>query len=226
MTALLVVETIAVLGLAVLVAGLLRSHAEILRRLHDLGAGYGEEAGPGSRAGATSPVSLGRTPAVAAITGLTPIGEGVSIAMGRPGERTLILFLSSGCSRCQRWWDALQSGAHRTLGARIVAVGRDADEESPAVLGGLAPADVSVVLSSEAWSAYRVPGSPYAVYVGEQGEVVGEGTATAWDQLISLLTQAGADARSGPEREARADRELAQAGILPGDASLHPPVAP
>ena len=38
-TAILVVETVVLVLLTVLVAGLLRSHAEILRRLHELGAG-------------------------------------------------------------------------------------------------------------------------------------------------------------------------------------------
>ena len=39
MTALVVALAVAVVLLAVLVAGLLRSHAEILRALHELGAG-------------------------------------------------------------------------------------------------------------------------------------------------------------------------------------------
>jgi hypothetical protein len=37
-SAILVVETVVVVLLTLLVAGLLRSHAEILRRLHALGA--------------------------------------------------------------------------------------------------------------------------------------------------------------------------------------------
>ena len=39
MTALIVVEAAAIVLLGVLVVGLLKSHAEILRQLHDLGAG-------------------------------------------------------------------------------------------------------------------------------------------------------------------------------------------
>jgi hypothetical protein len=41
MTVLVVLEGFVILVLAVLVVGLLRSHAEILRSLHDLGAGEG-----------------------------------------------------------------------------------------------------------------------------------------------------------------------------------------
>ena len=40
MAVLVAVETVVLVLLAVLVAGLLRSHAEILRRLHTLGAGF------------------------------------------------------------------------------------------------------------------------------------------------------------------------------------------
>ena len=229
MTVLVVLETVAVGLLAVLVAGLLRSHAEILRRLHELGAGYGEEAGPGSRrsTGAGVPITLGRPGVAAAIVGRSPAGDAVSVAPGRPGERTLLLFLSSGCHRCGQWLEALRTGGHEGTGARVVVVGRDADEESPAVLAGLVPPEVTVVLSSRAWDDYHVPGSPYAFHIGDEGTIIGEGTAATWEQLLSLLVQATSDAastRSGPEREGRADAELAAAGILPGDPSLYPPV--
>ena len=45
MVALAIVLSVVVLLLAVLVAGLLRSHADILKALHDLGVGVGEPAG-------------------------------------------------------------------------------------------------------------------------------------------------------------------------------------
>ena len=44
MVALVVVVTFVVLLLSVLVAGLLRSHADILRSLHELGVGVGDPA--------------------------------------------------------------------------------------------------------------------------------------------------------------------------------------
>ncbi len=44
MIALVVVSTFLVLLLGVLVAGLLRSHADILRSLHELGVGVGDPA--------------------------------------------------------------------------------------------------------------------------------------------------------------------------------------
>jgi hypothetical protein len=53
--ALAIVLSVVVLLLAVLVAGLLRSHADILKALHDLGVGVGEP-------GATDERGQGRSP--------------------------------------------------------------------------------------------------------------------------------------------------------------------
>jgi len=210
MTTLLVLQTLAIALLGVLVAGLLRSHAEILRRLHELGAGYGDEVAPGPRA---APSAAGP------IVGISPGGAAVAVAVGRPGQRTLLLFLSSGCGPCGHYWDALRDNAHERLtGTRTVVVARDSDEESPGRLAKLAPPNVTVLQSSATWDRYRVPGSPYAVVIGPDGRVAGEGTAGGWDQLISLVHQADGDQADGD----RADRELAAAGILPGDPSLYP----
>jgi hypothetical protein len=221
MTALVVVETVAVLLLGLLVAGLLRSHAEILRQLHQLGAGYAGERGPAPIGPPLSPVrrDSGGTVDVA---GVTPTGAAVSVGVGRPGERTLLLFLSSGCTKCGGFWEAMAQGAHQQLGpgARTLVVTRDADEESPSRLAELAPPGVTVVLSSASWDAYGVPGAPYAVVVGPTAAIEGEGTAGSWEQLMSLLHQASNDSTAG--REERADRELLAAGIGPGDPSLYP----
>ncbi len=52
MLALVIVSTFVVLLLGILVAGLLRSHADILRSLHELGVGVGD---PTESAAATRP---------------------------------------------------------------------------------------------------------------------------------------------------------------------------
>jgi hypothetical protein len=97
--------------------------------------------------------------------------------------------------------------------------------ESPSRLAELAPPGVPLVLSSAAWEAYEVKGSPYFIHVdGTRGEIRGEGTATEWDQVISLVRDAFADVATGdssPERLRRADRELGAAGIGPGHPSLY-----
>ena len=51
--------------------------------------------------------------------------------------------------------------------------------ESPSRLRDLAPADVPVVMSSQAWEDYGVTMSPYFVLVGADGEVRGEGAASS-----------------------------------------------
>jgi len=240
---LVLVEAVAIGLLGLLVAGLLRSHAEILRRLHELGAGL-EPDPPTAR-----PVRLGEpratvrrpdpdaAPAPALVAGPTPHGEIVAIALDRPGERTLLLFLSSGCGTCAPFWDGLRSGglAARLSGVRVLVVARDATEESPSLLAGLGGPELLVVLASEVWEAFGVPGSPYAVLVdGTSRSVIGQGVAHTVEQLAGLVgahlgdlvgrgggpgAGAGLD---GPARERRADAELAAAGITPEHPSLHP----
>ena len=75
-------------------------------------------------------------------------------------------------------------------------------------------------MSSAAWEAYHVQGSPYFIHVGEDGRVAGEGTATAWDQVRSLLRDAAADADLAARREAR-DRRT-PAGVRPQTRAWSP----
>lgn len=226
-TAILVIESVVLVLLTVLVAGLLRSHAEILRRLHALGAGLDPDDPP-------TPGSPSRTVDLRARDGASFVpaadldGAGlrddalhVSIVGAR--HRTLLAFLSSGCLTCQGFWDAFGDAAGLDLpgDVRLVVVTKDASEESMSALGKLAPPDVPVVMSSGAWVEYRVPGSPYFVLVdGPAGRVRGEGTGASWDQVRNLLRQAADDA-SDDGREARIDRELLAHGIAPGDPSLY-----
>ena len=118
-----------------------------------------------------------------------------------------------------------------------MVVVKDAAEESPSRLQELVPDDVLVVMSSEAWERYRVAGSPYFILVEPDGQIAGEGTATSWEQLGSLLGDAAADngvvvhlpeardpgaaSNRGPARLARADEELDSAGIGPRHPSLY-----
>ncbi|MGH8934781.1 MAG: hypothetical protein ACRDXD_00680 [Acidimicrobiia bacterium] len=227
MTVLIIVEAAAILLLGLLVAGLLRSHAEILRRLHELGAGVGDHThqpdGNGRRwlaapARASSPAHD--------LSGTTLDDQAVGVAVRGVGHGTLLAFLSSGCLTCAGFWEAFRSPERLSLprDTRLVVVTKDPEEESPAALRRLAPEGVPVVMSGTAWQDYRVPGSPYFVYAdGPSGRVAGEGTAATWAQVENLLGQAVADARSHGDayREARADRELMAAGIYPGHLSLY-----
>jgi hypothetical protein len=213
--------------LTVVVIGLLRSHGEILRRLHALGAGLDPDAqivpavlrprGDLPRAGE------GLGPA-ADLAGASLRDDAVSLSVVGVQHRTLLAFLSSGCLTCRRFWDAFARPDSLGLptDVRLVVVTRDAAEESLRVVRDLAAPDLAVVMSSAAWEHYAVPGSPYFALVdGVAGRVVGEGTGTSWEQVQNLIDHATGDEVGGDAAtEARIDRELLAQGIGPGDPRL------
>lgn len=208
MTVLVVFEAIVIALLAVIVVGLLRSHAEILRRLHELGAGLDEDAP--ATGGVTSPVELrGTVPGVPTprvgtgtaahdLVGVTPDGSTTAIGVVGVDHTTLLVFLSSGCLTCRDFWEAFARGeaaqlpGHRT---RLVVVTKSPEHESPSAVAALAPRGVTTLMSSEAYDDYGVPVSPYVILVdGPSGGVLGEGAAATWAQVANLLAQAAADA--------------------------------
>jgi hypothetical protein len=155
-----------------------------------------------------------------------------------------LAFLSSSCSSCQSLWEGLEPHHRPSIPgeARIVVVTKDSRYESPSRLRDLAPRDMNLVMSSSAWDAYRVEGSPYFIYVdGRTGTVIGEGTASGWSQVVSLIRDAFADAalaaeatqddeaedrparrpNRGVDRARRAEAELLSAGIGAGHPSLY-----
>jgi hypothetical protein len=289
MTALVIAEAVAIALLGLLVAGLLRSHADILRALHDLGAGSSHDhAGhpdhlghpghaelpghpghtaqpgqvpaastasvvseldfPGVREGVAPPRPVEAADRVRDIAGMTPWDESAAVGVAGDESRTLVAFLSTGCGTCAGFWDELNrpGGAHLPASTRLVIVTKGEAEESLSALRRIAPRDPLVVMSSQAWADYEVPGSPYFLLV-EGGRVTGEGSGSSWQQVRALLGQAADDAElrsggpgrrrslgrrsSGPneigdaagrDRADRIDRELSAAGILPGDPSLYP----
>jgi hypothetical protein len=231
MTAVLVAESLVLVLLAVLVVGLLRSHAEILRRLHELDGGDAPapaagpvpfavaDAIPGPRAGDAE------FPAALDIVGAGLDDDLVTIGVAGRAEPVLLAFLSSSCLTCRPFWDAF--GAPPELGlppaTRLVVVARDPGEESLTRLADLAAGVETIVLSGQAWRDYAVPGSPYFVWI-VGGHVRGEGTGVSWSQVRTLLADSSAlsGRRAEASMEARIDAELDAAGIAPGDPSLTP----
>ena len=252
MTALVVGLGLVVGLLGVLVVGLLRSHAEILRALHDLGVTptttptarvrTTTTRPPRTAPGVPAPRSVDGTDDLGAasdITGLVAGGGAAHVAVTGVAHTTLLAFLSTGCSTCGAFWSSLADPDQRALpgvDTRVVIVTQGPEQESEADVAALAPHDVVTVMSSEAWDAHDVPVSPYFLLVdGPSGRVVGEGAGTSWEQVVGLLQRAAADAGvarrrgvsrravlGGAARAARADRELLAAGIQPGDPSLFP----
>ena len=222
MAQIVAVQAVAIVLLGLLVVGLLRSHAEILRKLHELGAGLDPDA-PASGVTSVVPAPVRRTASTGFdLVGTTPGDEAVRVGVVGARQSTLLAFLSSGCLTCGGFWDTF-SGTDRLAvpgGARLVIITKGPEAESESRIRELAPAAFPVVMSTRAWEDYKVPHTPYFVYVdGPSGRILGEGSAQTWDQVRSLWSQALADAAGG---EARADRELQQAGIRPGHRSLYP----
>ncbi len=275
MLALVCLTIVMVVLLGVLVVGLLRSHADILRALHSLGAGVGDPAGeaadpsapveftPGvdgagrrqvPGVGASGPpLVIGPslpperdTSSVPDVVGVTPGGDAQAVTVGGAAHHTLLAFLSSGCTTCAGFWDGLAAPASLGLpsGVRPVVVTKGIEFESPTELGhrGALAAGVPVIMSTEAWEAYEVPGSPFFVLVdGPGARRIGEGSAMQIEQIARMVRQAldeagvatptggvpaGVDGpvieRGDRRRESDNDRHLLAAGILPGNRSLYP----
>jgi hypothetical protein len=252
MAAVVAILAVVVAVLTLLVVGLLRSHADILRRLHELdGGAEGAPAAPPAAAPRTvtrdeittfpqvpSPPERDELLAGRDLAGVGVDDDALTIRVTGVEHRTLVAFLSGTCLTCQRFWDAFRKPQKLGLPAdvRPVIVTKGPDQESPAAIARVAPSKVPVVMTSEAWAAYDVPGSPYFVLVdGRTGQVQGEGTGIDWPQVKGLLTQVTDDAsyaeelearriskpRADDERERRVDTELLAAGIAPGDPSLY-----
>jgi hypothetical protein len=225
--------TAAVVGLAlvlallgVLVIGLLRSHAEILQALHELGIRLDGSDDTAVRTPSAAP-AVG--PRVAPpIRGTRPDGSAITVDVDGADRPTLVAFLTSGCLTCQHFWQTFgEPGFAPPAGLVIVTGGPD--RESPAQIAELAPAGFDTVLSTDAWEAYDVPVSPYFVVVeAGTGAIAGEGASARWTDVVEQLLatvdtgpEAGMRAGATGRRDRQVDRSLRAAGIHPGDPSLH-----
>lgn len=224
MTAAVVIEGVVIVLLLVLVAGLLKSHAEILRQLDRLGAGE-DTSHPVS---SPRPRTVGFEEApMKSITGLTPRGAERTLTLDHGRNPTLLAFLSSGCASCRVFWSELGGEPELPLPeARTVIVTKGADGESPDKVAALAPTGVDTLMSSDVWDTFRVPLTPYFMLLDADARVIGEGSALTWEQLVGLLRQSAADspnpAHLGTSERARfTDTRLAESGVEPGDPSLY-----
>ncbi len=234
LSALVGAETVLLLLLTVVVIALLRSHAEILRRLGD-----GSDSANDAERELIAPAwhdGTGR--AALDVAGSTLRGDAIKLAVGAGKPPTLLAFLTSGCSVCEGFWTALGQGCEAPGGARVIAVTKDASHERLVRLRELASERAPVVMSTAAWEGYAVPAAPYFIFFdGHSDAAAGEGTASGWAGLHSLLSDQLAERGVGgdeptslstgprPSRTQRArdvDRTLEDAGIRPGHPTLHP----
>lgn len=230
----------------VYIVALLRSHAEILRRLAALEERAGGHAaspgrGPGApapgaltgldAAAAASPVGGGEVTAAGPISGTTLQGDSVTLSFGTGSPVTLLAFLTSGCTSCAPLWAGLHEAPDlASLAQRVVVITHDAMRESPTRLERLtSSAGPEVIMASAAWTDYAVPGSPHFVLTDGAGGILGRGSALSWSALETMVADARADARraadparSTADRAQRSEGALASAGIGPGHPSLYP----
>jgi hypothetical protein len=236
MTVLIVLETILVAVLTVLVAGLLRAYATVLRRLHALDGGNEQPPSAFQLEPAALPTPAARESWTEGhdLAGTTVAGEVATTRVIGIDHDTVLLFLSSGCASCEVFWNELARPVALPDNTRLVVVAQGPEVESPAALRDLAAPHLDVLMSTEAWRDYEVPGSPHVVFVeGRTGRVRGEGTGQSWSQVAKMLARATGDLSvidgrpraAKPNRdaevEAEVDRELMAAGIMPGDPRLY-----
>ena len=204
--------------------------------------------------GSATPLPLSKKPTPAAtgvggavgrdahdLAGVSLTEDAVAIAVRGVEHDTVLAFLSSGCTTCGRFWAALRAGDLPDLGdqTRLVVLTKSPGDESMTALSDLAHG-LHVVMTSQAWRDYEVPGTPFFILVnGTSGTVTGEGTAMGWDEVRNLIALGRGDASvvsgvstasmkpsSDAERESVVDQILMDAGIFPGDPSLYPGTQP
>lgn len=209
---LVAVETVLLVLLTVLVAGLLRTQAEILKELHGGGSQGGGEAIDFESLGASRGLRVALN-----VTGETPDAAPVAVNVMESDSDTLLAFLSTGCIACEEFWDEFRQGARLPLadGTQVVIVAKDRHEESPSRIADRRPTGVPVVHSGQAWTDYGVPMSPYfALVEGATGMVQSEGVADSWTKLTDMLTTGLRDLRLNGQAPSRVGSALSPDGAV------------
>jgi hypothetical protein len=128
------------------------------------------------------------------IRGADPEGEPTVVPLEATGQPTLLAFLSTSCGTCVGLWERLRDGdlGREAPGVVPVVVTKDAAQEDAGRIRALTSAEVPVVLSSEAWDDYEVPGSPYVMVISAApGSVATEGSVATWQDLVRLARSVG-----------------------------------
>ncbi|MFC2176833.1 hypothetical protein ACFLRH_00285 [Actinomycetota bacterium] len=178
MTVLVVAEAVVIGLLGILVVGLLRRNAAILREFEE---GKAVTGGPG-RAGTGA---LARD-----IAGVGLNGQIVGVRVREPDRPTLLAFMSTTCSTCNHFWRGFGDAEMlATLGStRLIIITYGDGHERPAAIAEVAPPDVPLVMSSIAWQTYDVPSSPHFVMISEAtGLITAKASAPNWDEMLQLI---------------------------------------
>lgn len=110
--------------------------------------------------------------------------DGRTARIGGPGASRLYLFASPTCGICRDVLPAMPFLLRGGVDGAVIA-------EAPARdLAAWRQTGVAVVSSPEAFLAYSVPGTPYAVVLDDRGAVLAKGTPNDPAQLEGLLETA------------------------------------
>jgi hypothetical protein len=147
-------------------------------------------------------VPMGVTPAVAQpahdISGTSPQGVPLEIAIDRSGAKILLAFLHTHCQGCEEFWRTLGDPA-AVAGLRSGPSGEDVvvvvvtkgpgsvrTEEISRWASVIHP--VPVVMSDQAWLDYRVHSYPFFVLVdGTSRVVLGETVGFGWSDVLATV---------------------------------------
>lgn len=132
------------------------------------------------------------------VRGVDLDGAAQLVHVALPGRWSLLVFLGARCDGCQPFWEAFAAASPPALGMAphdsVVVVTHEPPREDAGALRALVAGSAggAVVMSDNAWPAYRVLGPPFFVLVDGE-HVISEGVA--WS-----IAQVAADVRRARER--------------------------
>ncbi len=171
-----------VVALTVVVVALARQIGTLHLRLGPRGALEVDDEGP----------PLGEAAAIIDATD----GKGEAVTIGRPGAGQLLLFVTPGCRVCDEVLPGI--GAVARAGNLSPYVITDGIQE----WDGYETVNARSVSSSEAFRAFAVPGTPYAIVVDDMGIVRAKGTVNNLEQMEGLVDSAIKRADASPPARA------------------------
>lgn len=164
-----------VVTLAVVVVALARQLGTLHLRIGPTGALESDDEGP--------PIGEAPVPIAAVDT------EGRPATIGGPAEAQLLLFVSAGCRMCAEVAPGLKAAARAGgLMPYLIAENEHGNEHDRL---GLSRYGARTVHSTEIFSSYEVPGTPFAVVLDSYGIVRAKGTVNNLEQMEGLVDTAG-----------------------------------
>ena len=130
------------------------------------------------------------------IVGVSPDGAPVEVRIGAFTRPLLVVFLHTRCDGCSEFWSGLADHTAGKVPGSVdtVVVTRGPGTVDVDEVGALSAVitQVPVVMSDEAWSAYRVLGYPFFVLVDPvTSRVVGETVGFGWADVSSMVRASG-----------------------------------